>query len=98
MAPFLAAARSAAAALGRQGAEQRALQGLWVEELHRVLEREGGTAQDELGASAREKLGELGDQLGIMLLESASRRALTPEAFSHVSAMRDILQRGPQQL
>ena len=98
MAPFLAAARSAAAALGRQGAEQRALQGLWVEELQRVLEREGGTAQDELCASAREKLGELGDQLGIMLLESASRRALTPEAFSHVSAMRDLLQRGPQQL
>ena len=93
--PFLAAARAAAASLGRQGVEQRALQGLWVEELQQVLEREAGAAQDELGASAREKLGELNDQITVLLLDDASRRALSPEAFSHVVALRGLLTEGP---
>ena len=93
--PFLAAARAAAAGLGRQGVEQRALQGLWVEELQKVLEREAGSAQDELGASAREKLGELNDQFTVLLLDDTSRRALSPEAFSHIVALRGLLQEGP---
>ena len=60
-----------------------------------MLEREAGAAQDELGASAREKLGELNDQITVLLLDDASRRALSPEAFSHVVALRGLLTEGP---
>lgn len=94
-APFLAASRAAAVDLGRQGSEQRALQVLWVEDLQKVLKREGGTVQDELGVSVREKLGELSDQFSVLLLEGFSRRALSPEAFSHVVALHSFLQEAP---
>ena len=95
MTPFLSAARAAAVDLGHQGSEQRALQAIWIENLQKVLDREGDAVQDQLGVSAREKLGELSDQFSVLLLEGSSRRALSPEAFSHVVALRSLLQEAP---